>query len=143
MNLYRLAAALAVATAVLGAAPAGAAGANHVQIVGCDGLKSADAMTDAQIKACFKHLLLMNQQGARNVYINGSVGSIGGGGGSVGPAGAKGETGSAGAAGAQGEAGPQGVQGETGPQGPMGADGATGEQGPPGPQGPPGEPGNV
>ena len=139
MNLYRLAAAIAMATTVFGVAPTWAAGANHVQIIGCDGLKSADAMTDAQIKACFKHLLLMNRQGPRNVYINGSVGSMGGGGGSVGPAGVKGETG---APGAQGEAGPQGAQGEGGPQGATGADGATGEQGPPGPQGPPGEPGN-
>lgn len=109
----------------------------------CEPVKSDEPMSDQQIKACFRHILLMiAQQRGERIIINHSSGSSGGGGvgpkgdtGPAGPAGPQGEQGEKGDTGPQGEPGEQGPQGEPGDPGPQGEKGDTGPQGDPGPAG--------
>jgi hypothetical protein len=117
-----------------------AAGASGVQAspltvpAGCEPIKLERPMTDAEIKACFAHMLLMIAQGGRTTIIystDRSGGSAGGAQGVAGPTGATGvgATGATGNTGAIGTTGSTGATGATGAAGNTGATGATGSTG--------------
>jgi len=107
---------LSVSTLVaMGASPV-LAKSNIMLPASCAAITQEDPMTDAEIKACFAHVLLMIAQGGDRTFIFEST-SSGGGGGSVGP---KGDTGPPGEVGPTGPQGPQGPQGDPGPTGPAG-----------------------
>lgn len=84
----------------------------------CAAMKHSAAMSDAEIKACFKHMLLLIGQlrGEFIVFNNAS----GGGGGAAGPKGDTGPAGPPGPPGAPGEPGAPGPKGDPGPEGPPG-----------------------
>jgi len=78
----------------------------------CDALSQAAPLTDAELKACFIHLFLMNAQTGNQVY---DFRTSGGGSGVAGP------QGDPGTLGAPGPTGPTGSPGVTGPIGAPGA----------------------
>ena len=96
----------------------------------CAAITREAPMTDAEVKACFAHLILMIKQSGDKTFV---FTSGGGGGGGVGP---KGDTGDSGATGPTGPTGPAGQQGDTGATGDTGPAGDTGPEGPTGPTGP-------
>jgi len=81
----------------------------------CASLSQAAPLTDAELKACFIHLFLMNAQTGNQVFDFRTHGGSGAGG-----AGVSGPTGDPGATGATGPTGPAGLPGVTGPSGPGG-----------------------
>jgi len=100
----------------------------------CAAITRDAPMSDAEVKACFAHLILMIKQSGDKTFVFTS-GGAGGGGGVAGP---KGDAGAEGAVGPTGPTGPQGETGATGETGPAGETGATGPSGPTGPTGPEG-----
>lgn len=114
----------------------------------CAAIMREEPMSDAEIKACFAHLILMiKQSGDKTIVFNG-----GGGSGSAGPrgpagndgaTGATGPTGPTGPGGDTGATGPTGDTGSTGPTGPTGPTGSTGSTGATGPTGPTGPTGSI
>ena len=79
----------------------------------CASLSQAAPLTDAELKACFIHLFLMNAQTGNQVFDFRTHGGSGGGG-----SGVAGPQGDAGANGAAGPTGPAGLTGPIGPTGP-------------------------
>ena len=77
----------------------------------CDAVALSAPMTDAEIKACFVHLFLMNAQTDR-LYDFRTSSPLG-----IGPSGDPG---------AQGAVGPTGADGQPGPTGPTGPTGSNG-----------------
>ena len=90
----------------------------------CAVLGLSRPMTDAEVKECIIHLILMERQSrSTTVYMtNGHTGN----GGVKGDDGATGATGATGGTGATGSTGATGPTGPTGPQGPIGPTGADG-----------------
>ena len=80
----------------------------------CAALSQAAPLTDAELKACFIHLFLMNAQTGNQAFDFRTHGGSGTGGGGV-----AGPTGDAGANGAAGPTGPAGATGPIGPPGPI------------------------
>lgn len=112
----------------------------------CAAIMREEPMTDAEIKACFAHLILMIKQSGDKTYVFRSGGGSGGAGpkgdpgsdGATGPTGPTGSVGDTGDTGATGATGATGSTGATGATGSTGATGATGDTGPTGPTGPTG-----
>lgn len=110
----------------------------------CAWVFSSTTISDAQIRDCFRFLLLQQAQG-RNITIQDSRSSSSGPKGAPGLNGAKGDKGDKGDTGPQGPAGQDGADGADGADGQDGAQGPQGEtgpQGPAGPQGPKGDKGS-
>jgi hypothetical protein len=116
MQKRYLALSMAVALSVL-SVPALAESPN------CDALNAPAPITDAQIKSCLIHIMLLNQRQGPIVFSDTMAGTSG-----------PGSPGTVGAAGADGATGPDGPQGPQGPAGAPGPIGPAGPQGPPGPQ---------
>ena len=87
----------------------------------CDALNAPAPITDAQIKSCLIHIMLLNQRQGPIVFNDTMAGTSG-----------------PGSPGAVGSAGSDGVTGPNGPQGPQGPPGPVGTPGPIGPVGPAG-----